>query len=1597
MHQRRTSNSPTIDDDFTIDSSDDEEPFDEPRVTPKAIRRAIVQAEIDGLEWNASALDSNSMSGDDATATGAATTTAAVHKSYLDASMGPTNDQRNDFVDQRDDHVFEERRDDTQEFREAPKMMDRQAADTALKMMSQNRGKQSNGMKKARKSLTKTNVTSAESKKQQGVQFQASSASSKQSDNDNAIRRERSMDGEDEKSAFSLAPSVAVSVTRRISNTTNLLSPKGNSDDDKTLLTADIAGGNCFGSKKTKKSSVAEDLLKEEDMLDTFFEGVEGKICPTPSARKSRKTKEEEGLARLLSPILTQLEKFDGIFEHLEEFACPNDDDKTKNDKDKDDTSKISVKTPAPISANTTVSTPVGFAAAKFSQLLDQVEKFDPGFVKSKANCGEEMAENVDDNMSQATGTSSINSPRTALKKAFQRAEQEVKDQREYSYEKKTEIEKLKAQFFAARLNLKLQQQILTEAVKQNTANAAQKTTTYLEQLSGCHPVVSSCQGGNDSDIVVDNTDAEPRQVDSLEYEAESDMFYDAVSVDTTSDVYSMASASEHSNIRSHIMTPSDHSKARSNIAATPSEHSNIHSSRRFARTNVLNAATEDETSGRSKSYSDHVLRSPHNLSTSTRFSNAIANTPGPLLGAIAEELSATESSTSASASKHNGNKVGNQKSKSDHRRWSSHGRYPDTPSNPKELAQKWVKTAKSVYDASGKIINKAQCTSASIDITGSDSNLGDEQDQKQTELQNSMIEEDGHNVSAMAKESEKKIDQKECTSKACENDDQSDFETAADTMGDLVEHDLRPPMLRLQQLRSESRSQGSRENASLNGSLHEDLKASIDSRSKSGSGSVHSRLSSELPEGYTLVDSIRHASLSAQTSGANRTKPSKEPRGNKVKNSASVHIRKTMVPPPLLPPRPQLDPDENLKPQSLKSPKSSETNETSDLTAVSGSSSGDLHVSHLEDSTHSRKMMVIHVEDTKEPPSDDATVNTYSTDGDQKTVTSHNTNNTGSTGSTDFRDCYQDAIPSLSTMGTVREDDVSTIASAPKKVNRKDIVMDPIPDNMAVPSDTNIVKSMALLSVSATVLKNTKDTRIPEESEEYEVESVPSTSIHSRQEDVEEPVEEYVGDSSRSLAKGRLTTLHEVGVEESCTEEEKTGNALMDQEDNSLESVQSQASEEEEGQVEGEDITVDSNEIELNPVNSNSDEVALNSMIGNRMESTTQIQGSSANPMNDHYLQQPTKNRFHGSSANPMNDQYLPPMIAQFQGSSANPMNDHYLEPKNQIKGSSANPMNDHYLEPINQIKGSSANPRNDHYLEPAKLQSIRDARIAALTQQPNHRTQGLLLVNPMTDNDHYLAQPPKQQLEDIYEEESESQFTEELEQPPKQQLEDICEEESESQFTEELEQPPKQQVEDVCEEESESQFTEELEQSPKQQLEDTCEEESESLCTEEMFQHLEEICEEESESESTEVSDEPPKLPIISRKEVQPTKLEGICEDHTSVLTTKSKRQELNVSATTKKITAKLLEEPRTIAERRRRRLKQRKKFAKVLRGEDDSSSCMSSSTLTDSSDDLHRPFNNNIVVAASASEESSVEQEEGPLFSESFDTGYGEQQKV
>jgi len=70
--QRRKANSPTIEDDFTVDLDDEDEPFDEPRSTPTAASmkaaetknkvkngddKADVDAEIDMLCWTKSDLD----------------------------------------------------------------------------------------------------------------------------------------------------------------------------------------------------------------------------------------------------------------------------------------------------------------------------------------------------------------------------------------------------------------------------------------------------------------------------------------------------------------------------------------------------------------------------------------------------------------------------------------------------------------------------------------------------------------------------------------------------------------------------------------------------------------------------------------------------------------------------------------------------------------------------------------------------------------------------------------------------------------------------------------------------------------------------------------------------------------------------------------------------------------------------------------------------------------------------------------------------------------------------------------------------------------------------------------------------------------------------------------------------------------------------------------------------------------------------------------------------------------------------------------------------------------------------------------------------
>jgi hypothetical protein len=200
--------------------------------------------------------------------------------------------------------------------------------------------------------------------------------------------------------------------------------------------------------------------------------------------------------------------------------------------------------------------------------------------------------------------------------------------------------------------------------------------------------------------------------------------------------------------------------------------------------------------------------------------------------------------------------------------------------------------------------------------------------------------------------------------------------------------------------------------------------------------------------------------------------------------------------------------------------------------------SSSDVVVTKIANSSHSQRSVPIHIEAPnekkvmeseeknsenfvsfnvqKELPVDD--------DGDKATVTSYNTSSTD-----EFRDCYQDAIPSLSTMGTVLEDETYP---APERNERKDRIT-------FLSSNENIVKSMALLSVSAAVLKTTQKNSHQAESEEDEVESVPSTSSQSNDELVEDQTTE--ANSEEAEPKEPLETLHEEPEMPEVDEEEES------------------------------------------------------------------------------------------------------------------------------------------------------------------------------------------------------------------------------------------------------------------------------------------------------------------------------------------------------------------------------------------------------------------------------------------------------------------------
>ncbi len=1160
ISQRRKTNSPTIEDDFTIDLDvEDEEPFDEPKSTPRAETKIIagtrlkngaqrfnrVDAEIDMLSWTGSELDGEG---------GKKYHREAEDKSKSVRSLvwseSELEDTRESNVDERDDVDFDESRGKTGSRDGRVEIQGNMHTFSVQNRSAQEEHNQELIDKKWQSKSTvqfcveNDNTNSDKEKlhkKSSSAQPETNREATKITEYDNmAIRTERSTDDgidEDESniydgiSAFSitpsLAPSVTASVTRRTRNTRDPKSPRtprtarrtSFGDTETTTgetsdLTADVVNKmnvRCSTTKKIKNNRNAATKgqsknVGEEDLLDRFFENIESRVCKTPR----RGENENDGFKNLINPFLYRLEQFDCIFEHLEEIACPEEDEA-------DDDSR-----------KTRPSTPAAFAAATFTQLLDQIEQFDSVFAKAKAtscqtNCDiyggndseEECGDSLDEDMSklsvQDNEEPNKNSPFVVLEKAYERAEQMVKDQKQTSFDEKDQLQKMKEQWYEAKSNWKLRQSILLEVVRLNTAKAAETTTKYMEAI------VSSCHPSTSMDVMDDGnhkkTHDGKRKISkrfsvnecSNDFDSVSDaseVFHDAASIDNI-DFSSMMSPREHSKI------DSNHVAFRSNLLS-PSEHSNIHSSRRNSRSVVFDDLNEEKTSTTFITNQEHRVRSPQAYNAEgqdeTRkypeTSVGVSNAP---LAVITEEVAGTESSTSESTPNRKSKETNVPVRPTTIRRWaypapayynekSDYHRGSEMQPNPKEWIEAWKNTINSV---SGKILDRAQCASASINFADSDSFEDDTEENSVVKMmsmpaasqrmkqQNSIIEDEDNSVSIVAAEV------------SIDNDDMSGFETAANTMD--FEQDERPPMLRLMKSRTDSRSCGSRDGS------HDEVQCT-NSTSKNGYNCSH-RLSRDLPEGYNLADSIRNSSLSDQNNEATATRATKEPRGNKLKTDLSSHIRGGSIPSLA---RQKLDPECKQKDQErIRSPKSSETNETSDLTTVSASSA-DVVVTELTDSKLSIIPMVLVGEETSEgkestdnlgsienSPLNKPTI-VVDDDADKATVFSYNTT---STGSTEFKDCYQDEIPSFSTMGTLLEDETSSLST--KKNSRKENSLKNIHGASLLASDANIVKSVALLSVSATVLKSSQNIYTFKDSEVFEMESVPSAPSYTQEEAV--------------------------------------------------------------------------------------------------------------------------------------------------------------------------------------------------------------------------------------------------------------------------------------------------------------------------------------------------------------------------------------------------------------------------------------------------------------------------------------------------------------
>lgn len=417
--QRRKTNSPTIEDDFAIE---EDEPVDEPCLTPKP--KTKVELSERGNEVNDEA-DMLTLTNSDAKEK-----SKSVHSIFWSLSELEDNTTKTESRNPSDNATDK---------RYNMKCREGESSGKIQPLLSQ-RGKKS----------------------QTAVQFRVENPYERPENA--AIRRERSMDEEsnvfDEVSAISVpsrAPSVAVSVTKRIRNTRypNLRSPRPprtpRTVAEDSVLTEDVIDEETE-YVHTQKVVQSED----EDRLNRFFEQVEDRVYESSHHRKSYKKKKRAGLRRVMNPFL---ERLDDIFEQLEDIAC-SEDSKRNN-------------------RNATA-----LAAEAFSQLLSQLDKFDPMECQHRydfygPSAGYSSDDDVDDDYSESSFVSNEHSE--SMERTYRSAETMFKEQNHSSVEEKHQTQKMKYQWKTAIAHWKLRQSRLSKTVKENATKA----------ISSCHPEMS--------------------------------------------------------------------------------------------------------------------------------------------------------------------------------------------------------------------------------------------------------------------------------------------------------------------------------------------------------------------------------------------------------------------------------------------------------------------------------------------------------------------------------------------------------------------------------------------------------------------------------------------------------------------------------------------------------------------------------------------------------------------------------------------------------------------------------------------------------------------------------------------------------------------------------------------------------------------------------------------------------------------------------------------------------------------------------------------------------------------------------------------------